>query len=567
MSGIFGSAPQAPNYGPLLNMLQQQGGWAQQLAQQQFQWAKDTYQKNYDQNQGIIDLQKTIMQDQSDFAKLQEQQYKDVYMPLQKKFADQAQNFNNPNQQASDIGRAQSAVAQQFDQARRASQQQLESFGINPGSTRYAALDIGARTQQAAASAAAGNQAYYTDVATGMQLEGAALGQGSLIPGQVAGGYNTAMQAGSGAANIGLATTASGANTMGTTMGYMGLGNQALGLMGSTMNQQYQNQMQQYNANNQWWSGLGQLAGVGAGMFGGSGMFGQFGAFALAEGGRVPDPSEVKLFPDNAYVLLHAYHPEGHHMEPHEAMRHFFMTGEHIGAFRSPEEAHEHLQRTDYSKRGRADHVQKFDVGGPVQPGNQMMPPGGPAPSAGPATQAVPISAQPAQALPAGPPPTPMPTTQAAPAVPVGQAGPAPSPSAMPMTQAVPAGPGNQMMPPRPAPSAAPVYWPGGQYPGAWGGPQAFAEGGDVLDRRAGGAVPVGASPSHGAVTDDVPAQVNAGEFVIPKDVTNWKGEEFFQNLINKSRDAKMKAPAKPQTAPTGAIPAQQRPQAALPLR
>jgi hypothetical protein len=53
-------------------------------------------------------------------------------------------------------------------------------------------------------------------------------------------------------------------------------------------------------------------------------------------------------------------------------------------------------------------------------------------------------------------------------------------------------------------------------------------------------------SASRGAIEDDVPARVNVGEFIVPKDVVSWKGEEFFQKLIQGSRGAKEGAPAKP---------------------
>lgn len=72
-----------------------------------------------------------------------------------------------------------------------------------------------------------------------------------------------------------------------------------------------------------------------------------------------------------------------------------------------------------------------------------------------------------------------------------------------------------------------------------------WAEGGAVGLPTTGGMVPQSASPSMGQQTDDVPASLNAGEFVIPKDVAYWKGQEFFQNLIEKSRQALSGAPAK----------------------
>lgn len=85
-----------------------------------------------------------------------------------------------------------------------------------------------------------------------------------------------------------------------------------------------------------------------------------------------------------------------------------------------------------------------------------------------------------------------------------------------------------------------------------------------------GGAIPDGSgaqgrrldpsmSPSRGAAIDDIPARVNqsgqevrlnADEFIVPNDVAKWKGEEFFQKLIEQSRAAKQNATAKPEFKP-----------------
>ena len=74
-------------------------------------------------------------------------------------------------------------------------------------------------------------------------------------------------------------------------------------------------------------------------------------------------------------------------------------------------------------------------------------------------------------------------------------------------------------------------------------------DGGKAGDVTAPGKVPETASPTRGKAIDDVPARLNVGEFVVPKDAVAWKGEEFFQNLIKKSRDDKAKAKAKPEYA------------------
>jgi hypothetical protein len=84
-----------------------------------------------------------------------------------------------------------------------------------------------------------------------------------------------------------------------------------------------------------------------------------------------------------------------------------------------------------------------------------------------------------------------------------------------------------------------------------------------------GGQVPHDASPSSGGAIDDVPARLTAGEFVVPKDVMQWKGEEWAQKEITKAREAKSQATAKPAIgpAPNEAPTFTSRPTSALPVR
>lgn len=94
---------------------------------------------------------------------------------------------------------------------------------------------------------------------------------------------------------------------------------------------------------------------------------------------------------------------------------------------------------------------------------------------------------------------------------------------------------------------------PNGMPPPTSGGmmaPQRMARGGQA-GRRAeptrGGFVSRELSPSRGSQTDDVNARLNAGEFVIPKDIAAWKGKEFFYKLIAQSRKARSGGDEKPQ--------------------
>jgi len=90
--------------------------------------------------------------------------------------------------------------------------------------------------------------------------------------------------------------------------------------------------------------------------------------------------------------------------------------------------------------------------------------------------------------------------------------------------------------------------------------PVTGAAGGAIPDRASmppnattGGFVSHKLSPSGGANTDDIPAKLNADEFVMPKDVAHWYGQKTFQDMILKARKAMgdhAQAPAKPSFAP-----------------
>jgi hypothetical protein len=90
---------------------------------------------------------------------------------------------------------------------------------------------------------------------------------------------------------------------------------------------------------------------------------------------------------------------------------------------------------------------------------------------------------------------------------------------------------------------------------GAAGKAASAAEGGTIPPANGDNFVDPSASPSQGAITDDVPARLNAGEFVLPKDVVAWIGEEKLQKFIQKARgDREKNTVAEPEMASAGAI-------------
>lgn len=315
------SAPPPPDYTPIaqasmqqsalsdqefqsqLGIQQQQLGFQQQQLGMQsdaLNWAKDQYAANQEQNKGIIDQDISTQKAAADAAQQAQTRYQQVYQPLEDQAVREAQTYASPEQRALQMGAASSQVAQQFDSQRVAAAQNLESFGIDPSSTRYAALDVGMRTNQAAAQAGAATTAGQQVDATARGLQANAINVGRGLPSDVNAGNNTSVNAGNSAVNSGLATTASGANTMGTAVQYGGLGTQyggvagqfgsnatgalnagtnAIGAWGTALNQGYSNELGAFNANQNSSSGIGSLLGLGASFIPG-----------LAEGGTVPGP-------------------------------------------------------------------------------------------------------------------------------------------------------------------------------------------------------------------------------------------------------------------------------------
>lgn len=260
------SAPPPPDYTPIANASKEAAEISAGVAREQLAWAKQQYASDKAVTDRVVDSFLKSQGINAENAAKDRARYEEIYQPLEDQLAQEAKDYASPERKDLEIGRAKAAVAQQFDAARDSAARKLESFGVDPSSTRYAALDIGMRAQQAATSAAAGNQASQMVDAAGRALRSEAINVGRGYPGQIAQTYNTALASGTGAVNSGLAQTASGANTMGTGAQFMGLQNQSLGTWGNTLNMGYQNQIAAYNAENQannaWMGAAGSALGL-----------------------------------------------------------------------------------------------------------------------------------------------------------------------------------------------------------------------------------------------------------------------------------------------------------------
>ncbi len=281
--GLFkADPPPPPDYGPLIQASAAATTQATALAKEQFAWAKNAYASDKTISDQVTSAFLNNMNTQSQNAAEDRARYKATFQPLEDSLVSDAQSYASPERKAQEMGRAQAGVAQQFDAKRQAAQTELEGFGINPSSTRFAALDIGMRANQGAAEAGAADAASRAVDDRAIALRDSAINIGKGYPAQSTAEIASSGNAGSGAAGTALNTTASGASSMGTAPGYFNQATAGIGQQGALMGQNYANQVAYTNAQNAAnpLSGiLGTVAGIGAK------------AFGLNSGGAIPNPS------------------------------------------------------------------------------------------------------------------------------------------------------------------------------------------------------------------------------------------------------------------------------------
>lgn len=295
-------APAAPNYAPIIAAQTQAAISNQDLANKQYAWATNQYAADRANTDKVVATTLQQQQALNTSAAADRARYDTTYQPLEDEFIQNAKSYSDPNAVADRAASAAGDVTQQFDVARSNAARRLESFGIDPSQTRAAALDLSTRTQEAAARASAMNVSRRQDAVTGQQMLGQAINQGNTTAARGLQESQLGLQAGSSAVSNDLATTASGANTMGTGTQFTSIANGSLAGAANTQNQAFQNQMDRYKANQASSSGLGSLLGNGLGILAksydsdgalskkvGSVVSGIF----AADGGAVPDDEEL----------------------------------------------------------------------------------------------------------------------------------------------------------------------------------------------------------------------------------------------------------------------------------
>ena len=266
------SSPPAPNYQPIAESSLAAAAMQQQTSKDQLDWAKAQYADQAPVTKAYMNSMIDTSGTEKANAQTDRTRYEGIYQPVENSFVNKANDYNSPERAQQQEGAAIADVASTTANARAASLSNLESYGIDPSQTRYAALDLGSRIQGAASEAAAGTQSRLNTEATGMALQGEAINIGKGYPGQVAQSYAGAVGDGQAGIASQLNTMQTGSNLMGSPTSWASAANMSSGMGVNALNTGFSNQMDrskfQAQQSQQFASNVSSLAGAAIGAVG-----------------------------------------------------------------------------------------------------------------------------------------------------------------------------------------------------------------------------------------------------------------------------------------------------------
>ena len=252
-----------------------------QLGEDWLKFAQDSYKTSTERQTEQDKLANEVTKNQLDASKQAQgwatedrDRYTNVFQPLQDEFIDQAKNWDSAERQDKVAAEAKADVQNNAALARQASERNMASMGVDPTSGRYAGVARAGEQATGLAAAGAENNARNTvrNQAVAMKADAVNMGNGLAVnPG-------TSLGLSSSAGSAAYGTTAAN-NAQSAGLGsIMGQGYQAAmsgyGSQASILNQQYNSQLNAWQAQNSasagasssLWGGIGSMAGMGMSM-------------------------------------------------------------------------------------------------------------------------------------------------------------------------------------------------------------------------------------------------------------------------------------------------------------
>jgi hypothetical protein len=240
-------------------------------------------QKSIEQNRRLADAAEARSNDAYTF-------YKEKGRPVIEQTLKDSQDFDSESNIEKARGQASSDIQSSMDKQQAGQQRMLTRMGINPNSSKFAAVNQQLTAQKALATAGAMNQAGENRKLMGIQLRQQAGNLASGMPAQSMGFAGQSSGMGGAAASIGNAGMATRMAAQGQMTSGMASASQQFGSASSNLNNLYSNQLNAHSMDQQAdqsaMSGIGALAGMAMMMADGGEVGGRDGR----SGGRIRGP-------------------------------------------------------------------------------------------------------------------------------------------------------------------------------------------------------------------------------------------------------------------------------------
>lgn len=170
--------PDAPDLSHLALASEEIARLNQKLFDEQMDWVRQERLRNQDVLAEFLGTTRQAQQQLADeFAR-----YQQTFRPLEEAAVREAQEYASPARMEREIGAAIADTGAAFEAQRQNALRRLESYGVDPSTTRSAALDASIRAAQAAAQAAAGMGARQRveDTARQLRTQAIDIGRGAV---------------------------------------------------------------------------------------------------------------------------------------------------------------------------------------------------------------------------------------------------------------------------------------------------------------------------------------------------------------------------------------------------
>lgn len=232
------------------------------LGEDQLRWA----QTQWNQMQPLISRVTTTSADAqqlaNEFARQQRAEYEKTFVPLEQSYVEDVGKWASPAQLEVNAGAAEARAGTAIEANRQAALEQLEGYGVDPTSTRYAGLDYGMGAVKGAAEAAAGTGAIQNTKLQGLGLKQQALQLGNQLVGNTTGLIGAGTGAGSGAAGAATSNLGAGSQAMTGSTAFTNAGTGAMNDFVNAVGGYNTAAEQGYATGASGASGLGSLAGT-----------------------------------------------------------------------------------------------------------------------------------------------------------------------------------------------------------------------------------------------------------------------------------------------------------------